>query len=492
MVAMCRVVKKLHGERQKVVFIGPCIAKKEEPSEVDEILTFAELRKMFEINKLFAQPVEPAEFDPPVAGTGAIFPVSRGLLHTIDIADNIMKNDIIVAEGRISFQEAIKEFESGLINENHLELLCCKGCIMGAGMSEDGKRYNRETRVARYVRDKMKRMDKDEWENHLSSYREIPLRRRFTIVDQRIKNPTRAEIKKVLREMGKYDVTDHLDCGACGYDTCEEHAVAIIKGLAETEMCLPYSIEKLHKSVNELAISNEQLASVQQTLKQTEKLAHMGQLSAGIAHELNNPLGVLIMYSNILLEETPRDSQQYGDLKLMVEQANRCKKIVSGLLNFARKNQVNAKETNAVDLVQQSIDAVIIPSEIEFSFRHDLRDPFASIDGEQMIQVLTNLMKNAIDAMPNGGELNLQLSEAENDLVFSIADTGTGISEEDKEKIFEPFFTTKGIGMGTGLGLATAYGIVKMHKGQITVESNTNPGKGKTGTCFTIKLPRNR
>ena len=140
-----------------------------------------------------------------------------------------------------------------------------------------------------------------------------------------------------LLKMGKKTKKDQLDCGACGYETCVEHAIAIKKGLAEVEMCLPYTIEKLHKSVKDLALSNEKLSSMKQALKQSEKLAHMGQLSAGIAHELNNPLGVVIMYSNILLEEAPADDPVREDLKLIVEQAGRCKKIVAGLLNFAQE-----------------------------------------------------------------------------------------------------------------------------------------------------------
>jgi len=114
----------------------------------------------------------------------------------------------------------------------------------------------------------------------------------------------------------------------------------------------------------------------------------------------------------------------------------------------------------------------------------------ASIDSEQMTQVLTNLFKNAIDAMPEGGTLNICLEDTVSDVIFIVSDTGTGIKDEDKPKIFEPFFTTKGLGKGTGLGLATTYGIVKMHKGQITVETNNDPSKGPTGTTFKIILPR--
>jgi len=114
------------------------------------------------------------------------------------------------------------------------------------------------------------------------------------------------------------------------------------------------------------------------------------------------------------------------------------------------------------------------------------------LDAEQMMQVLTNLIKNAFDAMPSGGKINVILEDNLGDVAITVCDTGTGIREEDRAKIFEPFFTTKGIGHGTGLGLATAYGIVKMHKGQIIAESNNDPAKGETGTSFKIVLPRRK
>jgi len=119
-----------------------------------------------------------------------------------------------------------------------------------------------------------------------------------------------------------------------------------------------------------------------------------------------------------------------------------------------------------------------------------LTKPFAEMDKEQMVQVITNLLKNGIEAMPNGGALSVNLSDSQDWVIIEIRDEGTGIAAEDLEKVFEPFYTTKGIGKGTGLGLATTYGIVKMHRGQIDVKSNARPEKGTTGTEFTIKLPR--
>jgi signal transduction histidine kinase len=218
----------------------------------------------------------------------------------------------------------------------------------------------------------------------------------------------------------------------------------------------------------------------------------MGQLSAGIAHELNNPLGVVIMYSNILLEESETGDPVREDLKLIVDQAARCKKIVAGLLNFARKNQVNHQQVNIKELIDHSLESLIIPAKVKISITDNMTSPDAMLDTEQMMQVLTNLIKNAFEAMPDGGSINIKLEDTLSDIIIILSDTGTGIKEEDRAKIFEPFFTTKSIGQGTGLGLATAYGIVKMHKGQISAESNTDPDRGPTGTSFKIVLPRRK
>ncbi len=492
MVAMGRVVHARLGEGSKIVFIGPCIAKKAESTEIDEAITFIELREMLDQYNIKTDNTLPSEFDQPVGGRGAIFPVTRGLLQTANINDDAITGNIIAAEGRIGFQGALKEFEAGMIENQHMELLCCEGCIMGPGLSKSGRQYNRRALVSSYANNKMAELDTEEWQKAFDEYSGLDLSFRHRPEDRRIVTHDEKEINDVLFSMGKTTKKDQLDCGACGYETCIEHAIAIKKGLAEVEMCLPYTIEKLHKSVKELALSNEKLKSMKEALKQSEKLAHMGQLSAGIAHELNNPLGVVIMYSNILLEESAEGNPVREDLKLIVEQAGRCKKIVGGLLNFARKNQVNHQLISMRELVNRSLESLIVPENTNITISDRATNPEAMLDPEQMTQVLTNLVKNAFEAMPRGGLIDILLEDTLGDVSISVRDTGTGIKEEDRKKIFEPFFTTKGIGHGTGLGLATAYGIVKMHKGQITVDSNTDPSKGSTGTSFKIILPRRK
>ncbi|MCX6259400.1 MAG: ATP-binding protein [Bacteroidia bacterium] len=492
MVAMSRVVRSKYGNDVKIVFIGPCVAKKAESTEIDEAITFSELRELFDLFKITPENSQPSDFDQPAGGRGAIFPVTRGLLQTANINDDAITGNIIAAEGRIDFQGALKEFEAGLIKNQHMELLCCEGCIMGPGLSKNGKQYNRRALVSSYANVKMKELDSVNWQKAFDEYSNLDLSIRHRSEDRRPEITDENGLTEVLASMGKTTKKDQLDCGACGYESCIEHAIAIKNGLAEVEMCLPFTIEKLHKSVKDLALSNEKLSSMKQALRQSEKLAHMGQLSAGIAHELNNPLGVVIMYSNILLDESPADAPLREDLKLIVEQAGRCKKIVGGLLNFARKNQVNHQLISIRELADRSLESVIVPENVKISVSDKTTSPDAMLDVEQMTQVLTNLVKNAIDAMPNGGSIDVILEDTLGDVSITVKDTGTGINKEDKSKIFEPFFTTKAIGVGTGLGLATAYGIVKMHKGQITVESNTDPAIGPTGTSFKIILPRRK
>jgi len=324
----------------------------------------------------------------------------------------------------------------------------------------------------------------------MERFADLDLGRRFAANDQRIAIPVATQLADIMARMGKFTPEDELNCGACGYDTCRGHAVAIYKGFAESEMCLPHTIEQLKRAVRELAVSNEQLASAQEALMQSEKLASMGQLAAGIAHEVNNPLGVVLMYAHLLLDECDRKSQLYNDLQMIAEQSDRCKKIVSGLLHFARQNKVLLQPTDLADLAARSLKAVPAPEGVTVGVEIETRDPAAEVDRDQIIQVLTNLLSNAYAAMPHGGAVTIRICGDAERIRLVVSDTGVGIPKENQAKIFEPFFTTKQIGMGTGLGLAVTYGIVKMHRGDIGVASNADPGAGPTGATFTVTLPR--
>jgi signal transduction histidine kinase/iron only hydrogenase large subunit-like protein len=496
MVALARALRRLHGGDLKVVFIGPCIAKKGEAvaepveDEVDAVITFTELRELFAAHELTTEGAQPSEFDPPRAGAGALFPISRGILQAAAISEDLLTGDVIAADGRSSFVEAIKEFETGDLNARLLEVLCCHGCIMGSGMSTQEPLFSRRASVSQHVRRRTGALDLSQWRADMDAFADLNLRRTFAANDQRVPPPSDEELAGILARLGKLKPEDELNCGACGYDTCREHAIAIHRGLAETEMCLPYNIDQLRTTVQELALSHEQLANAQEALMQSEKLASMGQLAAGIAHEVNNPLGVVLMYAHLLLDEAGEDQALRGDLTMIAEQADRCKKIVSGLLNFARQTKVLAEATDLRELVERSLRSAPAPASIAIKVEADLEDPMADLDPNQVTQVLTNLFTNSYAAMPDGGTLTVRVEGDETDVRLIVADTGVGIPQENLNKIFEPFFTTKQIGKGTGLGLAVTYGIVKMHRGDIQVSSNADPAAGPTGTTFTVTLPR--
>jgi len=222
---------------------------------------------------------------------------------------------------------------------------------------------------------------------------------------------------------------------------------------------------------------------------ESEKLALIGQLSANVAHELNNPLQGIVAYSHLLLERTPCEDPRTESLEKIVGQANRCRDIIRGLLDFSRQRKPDKTLCNVNYIIQECISlvknqALFLNIEIVEDFQIDL--PMIVADPSQLERVFMNMIINAAEAMDGNGQLVLRTHSTQEDrfVVVEFVDTGTGISEENKEKIFDPFFTTKDVGHGTGLGLAISYGIIKSHKGTISVESEV--GKGAT---FKIGFP---
>jgi signal transduction histidine kinase/Pyruvate/2-oxoacid:ferredoxin oxidoreductase delta subunit len=500
MMAMARVLQVKYGPEIGLVFIGPCIAKKGEAQFqqfeglVDAVLTFAELRTMLDQRgiALTNHPEQTDEFDEPRGSLGALFPIARGLLQAADLTEDLITGEIVTAEGMADLVHTINELEAGATAPRLLEILCCDGCIMGPGFTDRERTYIKSrAAVSDAVRRRQAEFDQEVWQANMAKYGDIDLSRYFLAWEQRFRYmPTDEEMREILARMNKITEEDELDCGACGYESCRSHAVAIWQGLAEVEMCLPYTVEELRKSVDKLRESHRSLEATKAALVKSEKLASMGQLAAGIAHEVNNPLGILLLHATLLLEEYEDDSAEADDLKLIVDQANRCKRIISGLLNFARQSRVVREPTDLPGLAAQVLRTLPVDDGITVAVENDLADPIADVDADQMVQVLTNLLTNAQQAMPDGGKIVITLDGTEDTVLMAVHDTGTGIAEEHLEPLFSPFFTTKQVGKGTGLGLAVTHGIVKMHRGQITVESNADPAAGPTYTKFTISLPR--
>ncbi len=243
----------------------------------------------------------------------------------------------------------------------------------------------------------------------------------------------------------------------------------------------------------------QKLADAQRQLLQANKLASVGRLAAGVAHEINNPLTGVLTYSSFLLKRADKDSALREDLEVIVRETKRCREIVKGLLDFSRQSVSERRPVAINDIVGDACRVVKSPLSmqkitIDQRLGEDL--PLINADANRMEQVLVNLLVNAGDAMGEAGGVitvttdAVSAAEAATGAAWTgdavrirVADTGCGIESRNLDKIFEPFFTTKGT-RGTGLGLAVVWGIIERHGGRLTVDSEVN-----RGTTFTILLP---
>jgi signal transduction histidine kinase len=229
----------------------------------------------------------------------------------------------------------------------------------------------------------------------------------------------------------------------------------------------------------------EELKKTQLQLVQSAKLAAVGELAAGVAHEINNPLTNVLGYAELLSQDKPDDHPDLADLQTIVGEAHRARDIVRNLLDFARQTLPLRQRSNINELTRRTLSVVryhLEKSDVAITEDYAEELPLISLDEGQIKQVLLNLITNAADAMLGGGTLRLRTWRTGDEVAVAVTDSGAGISPDLEERIFDPFFTTKPT--GTGLGLSVSLGIVQSHGGRITVESEVG-----VGTTLTVWLP---
>jgi two-component system NtrC family sensor kinase len=245
--------------------------------------------------------------------------------------------------------------------------------------------------------------------------------------------------------------------------------------------------EEIQKKTSEIMKAHDQLINA-------EKLASLGRMAAGVAHELNSPLTGIVTFAHLMLKRMPPENKQDAeDLQVIIEQAERCSKIIKGLLGFSRKTSAEKVFVNINTLTENTISMVRNQAKfhnIKFALNFDSSLPQIPTDPNQLQQVFINLLINAADAMNERGQVTVatrvtsDTASGKRYVEIEFTDTGPGIPEEHLGRVFEPFFTTKPVGKGTGLGLAVSYGIIKKHGGNIFVRSELG-----RGASFFVRLP---
>jgi signal transduction histidine kinase len=238
----------------------------------------------------------------------------------------------------------------------------------------------------------------------------------------------------------------------------------------------------------ELAEINARLQTTQQQLVQSEKLAAVGQLTAGIVHDVKNPLTVIKGMAESLQDEPELQPYANRELALIRESATKANQIVSDLLTFSRQSTPEMQQQDLKSTVEAALRITAYltrKANVQVSTALPEQSAYMTYDAQQIEQVVVNLIQNATQAMPKGGTLRVSLSQAAEAVALAVQDTGVGIPPENLTRIFDPFFTTKPAGEGTGLGLSVSYGIIARHHGRIDVDSNVGQG-----TTFTILLPK--
>ena len=248
--------------------------------------------------------------------------------------------------------------------------------------------------------------------------------------------------------------------------------------------------EGIGKDMTRLRTMTEQLIN-------QEKMASVGQMAAGVAHEINTPLGIILGYTQLMMDDFDVESEAHSSLLVMERQTMACRRIVADLLKFSRQADSAKASINLNKIIEEVLAVTehtlnINQVKIIRNFSHNL--PQVVGDAEKLHQVFINLFNNAQFAMDNGGKIIVTTKKIDDEILITVQDTGSGIPDNIKNKIFDPFFTTKDVGKGTGLGLSVTYGILKDHGGRISVESPVHdPKTNETvqGTAFHIWLPAN-
>ena len=373
MIATAMVVKELYGEDVATVQIGPCIDAKDEAliynsgKLLEGVLTFIELRQLFEEYRIQERLVKMSDFDPPYGYWGALYPVPAGIIQAGGIKRDMVSSRVITAAGKEDILEAIHDFDkfTDTIN-HHFNLFFCHGCLLGPGMEYHTEKFRRRALVSRYTEKRIEALDKELWQKNMDKWLKLDFSRTFNPDDQRIPEPPEEAINEVLKIVGKNDPEEELNCGACGYMSCREFASTVAKGLAVPEMCHTFNLRNKQEYIETLRQTNRKLAETKKALKESEVLALREKDMAQSASDmLNNmldklPTGVVIVDNSLRILHS-----NHSFINIIGEDAKAISDVIPGLAGADLKTLIPFNVYNMFTFVIKE-DEPVVSKDIHF------------------------------------------------------------------------------------------------------------------------------
>ena len=367
MVAASMVVHDLYGDDVAVVYLGPCIDMKEEakPLEanrrIDSVLTFIELRKLFDEYEIQEKSVKMAEFDPPYGNWGALYPYPAGILQAAGIKRDLVSSNVITASGSEEIKEAINDFNNHIDTiKHHFNLFFCNGCLLGPGMTKHDERFRRRSLVRQYAERRVNALDKEQWKKDMERWSVLDLSRSFAANDQRIPEPSEEAIAEVLKIVGKENKSEELNCNACGYVSCRQFASTVAKGLAVPEMCHTYNLRNKQEYIETLRQTNKKLSETKKALKESEEQAMREKDAAQNASETMNsmlnklPNGVVIVDNELKILHSNESF-----LNIIGEDARAIADVIPGLRGADLKSLLPFNVYNIFSFVLKENESVV-------------------------------------------------------------------------------------------------------------------------------------
>ena len=362
MIATAKVIHKEYGEDTKVVYIGPCIQNKDEAKlyngdgTVDSVLTFMELRELFDEFDIKESKLEYSEFDDPIGFKGSLLPIANGLLQAEGIDEDLLTGKVITTEGRNNALDAVRQFEGNAeVIKRHFNLFFCEGCLMGPGTSRGGQKFIRRTMVVNYANKRLKTFEREKWEGLIEKHSDHDFNCIFSPNDQRIPTPPEEKITEVLKVIEKGTMAKDSGCEACGYSSCRDFAIAVSLGFAHTDMCLNYTLKNRQEYIKTLRATNDRLAKIQEALKESEKIARTEQEAARDASETITTMMKKLPSALVIIDKKLKIVQSNQSfIDLLGDDAIEVNEIIPGLVGADLRTLLPYNIYNLFSYVLQS------------------------------------------------------------------------------------------------------------------------------------------